>query len=87
MSSADGSPRSRSPKGEKAKGSAPDVSAAAADDPDSWTEQILDAIETKMDKKNNDFKENVKKVVNSLVGKQIERLGTKIDHNRKNHKY
>ena len=72
MSSADGSPRSRSPKGEKAKGSPPNASAAAANDPDSWAEQIRDAIGPKMDEKNNDFKEYVKKVVNSLVGKQIE---------------
>ena len=50
------------------------TAAAANDDPDSWAEQIWDAIGPKMDKKNNDFKEDVKKVVNTLVGKQIERL-------------
>ena len=76
--SSDGSPRSRSPKGEKAKGDLPNASppvvAVANDDPDSWTEQIWDAIGPKMDKKNDDFKDDVKQIVNTLVGKQIERL-------------
>ena len=74
--SSDGSPRSRSPKGDKAKGEAPIASppvvataAAANDDPDSWTEQIWDAICHNMNKKNDDFKDDVKKVVNTLVKK------------------
>ena len=69
----DGSPRStaekrsRSPPGGKAKPSqTPTGADGSADDPETWS--------AKLDVKLDGFKDDVKKVVNSLVGKQIERL-------------
>ena len=74
------SPRSRSPKDNK--GSLSKGSDGSADDPESWTEQIWDAICPKMDEKLGGFKTDVKQVVNTLVGKQLERLEKKIENNQ-----
>ena len=72
----DGSPRSRSPSGGKAKPSkaVPTGADGASDDPETWSDQIWDDICPRLDVKLDGFKDDVKKVVNSLVGKQAERL-------------
>ena len=81
MSSDGQSPRSRSPKGEKANGNLPNGSPpgdkAAGEKPNEHSalcDQIWDAIGPQMDTKHSNFKEDVKTHVNSLVGKQLERL-------------
>ena len=79
--------RSRSPKGDKAKPSkAPGGEDKASDDPSTWSDQIWDEICPKLDVKldgfQQAFKEDVKKVVNTMVGKHVERLDKKIEHNQ-----
>ena len=80
------SPRSRSPpretgKKEKAKPSSKGAD-APSDNPETWSDQIWDDICPRLDVKLDGFKDDVKKVVNTLVGKQVERLEKKIEHNQ-----
>ena len=83
--------RSRSPKGEanpsKAKPSkAPGGEDKSSADPSTWSDQIWDEICPKLDVKlegfQTVFKESVKTVVNTMVGKHVERLDKKIEHNQ-----
>ena len=62
-------PRSRSPKG-----------ALGEED---FKKAVWAEFESKIDAKNNAFKDEVKTVVGTLVNREIERIETKIDANQK----
>ena len=72
----EGSPRSRSPPAGKVKPSKATLTGAegASDDTETLSDQLWDDICPRLDVKLDGFKDDVKKVVNSLVGKQVERL-------------
>ena len=73
------SPRSRSPArntgDNKATAASPPLPGdGSSDDPNMWSDQVWETICPKLDEKLGGFKDDVKQVVNTLVGKQVQRL-------------
>ena len=80
------SPRSRSPArntgDDKATAAIPVPGDGSSDDPNTWADQVWDTVCPKLDEKLGGFTGDVKQVVNTLVGKQVQRLEKKIDFNQ-----